>query len=170
MRYKLSEILSAALAYYEISSEEWESIKSRRLGKSVIIKQTVSLIAFESGYTHKEIGQFLGKSRCDIIHHVNVFKEQCDIYQEYREAVDNIISSLNMNQPHQVSHYEYGWLARSATGLLTLSPVKPEKMAGFWIAEGTKPFSSQQSFPQITYASGPVQVKIRTTIEGNEKM
>lgn len=170
MKYKLNEILSAALTYYKFSREEWETLKNRRLRKIVNIKQIVSLIAFESGYTHQEIGQFLGRGRCDIIHLVNVFKEQCDIYSEYREAVDSIISSLDKNQPYQVSHYQYGWLARNATGLLTLSPVKPEKMAGFWIAEGTKPFSSQQSFPQITYDSGPVQVKIRTTIEGNEKM
>lgn len=62
-----------------------------------------------------------------------------------------------------------GWLARSTTGLLTISPGVPDDFGGYWIAEGSHPFPQDQ-FPQITYGAGPVKVTIKVTIDENEKM
>lgn len=69
------------------------------------------------------------------------------------------------------SHTTRAWLARTRTGLLIISPNKFTDYAGWWMAEDTKPFYPQDSFPQVTYDSGPVRVKVKVTIdEDNEEM
>lgn len=166
MRPSLEKILSVALKVFMMSEMDWEILKYTRAQSAVQIVQAVSLIAYENGYRVKTIGKFLERDRTTVLYSISKIKEQCSIYRDCCEAIQQIREILNYEHFHSFT----GYLARNKTGLLTISPTPPERMAGFWIAEGTKPYNSQGSFPQITWECEPVKVKIKVTIESNEKM
>lgn len=169
-RHSLEKILECTLHYCNITRAEWEDLSHRRLGCIVFAKQLVSHIAFNEGYECKEIARFFGNHRTTTIHHIKTLRDEIIIYPHIQKLVDSIIDKLGpLPQEPQKQMVTYGWLARSTTGLLTLSQHVPEKLGGYWIAEGSKPFPSDQ-FPQITYETGPVKVEIKVTLEENEKM
>jgi hypothetical protein len=64
----------------------------------------------------------------------------------------------------------YGYIARTSSGFLIISPTIPNEVGGYWIAEGVRPYYPQSAFPQITKETGPVKVKIKVTIEEHEEM
>lgn len=168
-RHSLEKILECTLRCCNITKEEWNEYGHRRIGRLVRVKQLLSLIAFDEGYEYREIARFLGHHRTTVIHHVKTINSEIRIYPCIQNLVDMIRSMLGPLPDYQEQMITYGWLARSSTGLLTFSPHLPEKLGGFWIAEGTKPFPRDQ-FPQVTYEKGPVKVKIKVTIEEDEKV
>lgn len=166
MRPSLANILDATLETLAIERWEWDMNHKSRQSAMVKAKELFCLLAFDEGYLHKEIGQFIGQHRTTAIHHINMFRAHCDIYPKCYELIERARSLIVRNNGEvQRSSYSSGWLARSHTGLLTISPNKPERMAGYWMAEGTKPFVPQTAFPQITYESGPAKVTIKVTID-----
>ena len=84
------------------------------------------------------------------------------------EQHDGIKKSAKRKKQKSVT--THAWLARTRTGLLLISPNQFTDFAGWWMAEDTKPFYPQNSFPQITYDLGPVKVKVKVIIEDNEKV
>ena len=169
MRYSLEQILEATLCCCNVSEEEWRLKKHKRDGYLVRVKEIVSLIACQQGYSCNEIGCFLHQNRTTIIYHIKTLKEHIAIYPSIQGLIDAVFEKLGPLPEYQKQMTTYCWLARSSSGLLTISPDIPEKLGGFWIAEGSKPFPQDQ-FPQVTYEKGPVKVKIKVTIEENEKM
>lgn len=149
-----------------MSEMDWEILKYTRDQRAIQVVQAVSLLAYENGYKVKTIGKFLVRDHSTVLYSISKIKDQCKIYQDCRDAINQIRDILNYEHFHSFT----GYLARSVTGLLTISPTLPERVGGFWIAEGTKPYNSQGSFPQITWESGPVKVKIKVTIECDEKV
>ena len=168
-RHSLDHILECTLRCCNITREEWQKQMHGRKGYIARAKQLLSYIALNEGYDHNDIAQFLEQHRTSVIHNAKVLWEQMSFYPPLQDLVDRIVHMLGpLPQEYQKQMITYGWLARSSTGLLTFSPHAPEKLGGYWMAEGSKPFPSDQ-FPQITYETGPVKVKIKVTLE-NETM
>lgn len=169
-RHSLEKILECTLHCCNITREEWVELMYRRMMFIVRAKQLVSLIAFNEGYEYKEIARFLGHHRTTAIHHVKTLRDEIIIYPTIQGLVDRIVYMLGpLPQDHQKQMITYGYLARSNTGLLTFSQHVPERLGGYWMAEGSKSFPSDQ-FPQVTYETGPVKVKIKVTLEEDEKV
>ena len=169
-RHSLENILKCTLRCCNVSREEWLELMARRIGYVVRVKQLFSFIAFNEGYLCKEIAPFIGQHRTTVIHHINTTRDEVMIYPAIKDQVDKITQMLDLPpKDHQKRMVTSGWLARSSTGLLTISPHIPERMGGYWVAEGSKPFPSDQS-PQVTYETGPFKVKINITIEDYEEM
>ena len=141
-----------------------------RKGYIARAKQLLSYIALNEGYEHNDIAQFLEQHRTSVIHNAKVLREEISFYPPLQDLVDKIVHMLGP-LPHepQKQMITYGYLARSSTGLLTFSQHIPERLGGYWMSEGSKPFPKDQ-FPQVTYETGPVKVKIKVTIEDYETM
>lgn len=170
MKTELHRILDAVLKVLKVSREVWENPSSRLPRRFTNVKQFFSHVASEKGYSTQEIASALGINRTTAHHHVKQMKLYCNVYDNYQSTVDDIMNILDKAGPYQNIHVGYGYLARSKSGMLTISPTIPEKVGPFWISEGSRPFSPQESFPQITFDSGPMKVKIKVTLEENEKM
>lgn len=165
MQPPLKLILDTTLSQLGISDEEWDALNPYRVAKTVKIKQIVSLVANKRGYTHQEISEFLRLSRSNVTHHINAYKDLCSIYPDVRDELENIEDALDSGAETMLRYSGEAWLARSMNGLLTISSSEPEKVNGYWLAMGTRPFHSQSSFPQVTYESGPMKVKFKVTID-----
>lgn len=165
MRTQLSDILDVTLDILRISHSEWDKGRKSRVRKMVLVKQIVSLIGKEAGYTPTEIASFLGIERTTVIHHQATLAGWCQYSKEQEMTVREIRYCLNHDQRSRTSEVVYAWLSRSLSGLLLVSPSKPELFRGYWFAEGSKPFYPQDSFPQVTYESGPQKVRIKITLE-----
>lgn len=74
MRYDLNTILEAALYWHHIDPREWKTMPATRKVTKVRIKQVVSFLAQEFGYSHKEIAAFLGLHRTTVICHIKKLK------------------------------------------------------------------------------------------------
>lgn len=170
MKHALTDILDATLTYYRVSHEEWSHMSPYRVGKVVLIKQVVSFLATECGYHPTETGKILCISRSTVIHHNKTFSDMVKLYDEHKLAADTIRAFLDSGQIGNNSQVCYGYLARGKNGLLTISTSLPEEHRGFWLAMGTKPFYPQNAFPQVTYETGPIKVRVKITIEDYEKM
>lgn len=170
MRPLLSDILQATLNRLRIPYDEWETMNSFRVSRTIKVKQLLSLIAHEQGYKHIEIAEFLRTHRTTVIYHIKSAEDLCSVYEKYRDDADAIREICNSDRQYQLSHVSQAWIARTRTGLLIISPNKFTDYAGWWMAEDAKPFYPQDSFPQVTYDSGPVKVNIKVTINNNEKM
>lgn len=170
MRPNLTDILKAVLNQECMPYSVWESMNSYRVASIVKVKQTTALIAHRYGYKHIEIAQFLKMHRTTVIYYIKTIEDLCSVYEAEKDSIDKICELLASDQPMQFIDISQGWLARSVTGLLTISPHKPNEFGGYWMAEGSKVYSPQDSFPQVTYGSGPVKVNIKVTIDNDEKM
>lgn len=166
-RHSLEQILECTLHCCNITREEWQELGSGRKGTIARVKQLVSFIASNEGYRSSEIAEFFGLHRTTAIHNIKILREQIAFYRPLQGLVDRIVEKLGPLPGYQKQMVRYGWLARSATGLLTISPQKPERLGGYWMADGAKPCPADQ-FPQVTYETGPVKVKIKVTIEDHE--
>lgn len=170
MRPNLTDILKAVLNQECMPYSVWESMNSYRVASIVKVKQTTALIAHRYGYKHIEIAQFLKMHRTTVIYYIKTIEDLCSVYEAEKDSIDKICELLASDQPMQFIDISQGWLARSVTGLLTISPHKPNEFGGYWMAEGSKVYSPQDSFPQVTYGSGPVKVNIKVTIDNDDKM
>ena len=170
MRPNLADILKAVLNQECMPYSVWESMSSYRVANIVRVKQMTSFIAHKYGYKHIEIAHFLKMHRTTVIYYIKTIEDLCSVYEAERDSVNKICEYLASDQAIQFSDISSAWLARSVTGLLTISPHKPNEFGGYWMAEGSKVYSPQESFPQVTYGSGPVKVKIKVTIDNDEKM
>ena len=162
----LKKILQAALTAFKMSEEDWELLRFTRTASAVQIVQAVSLVAFDKGYRPKTIGNFLGRDRATISYGIDKMREECKIYKDLRNVMQSITDSLAYEHRHTFNAY----LARSYSGMLTISPTPPEKVAGYWMSEGSRPYHNQACFPQIQWESEPVKVRITIEIEDDEKM
>ena len=161
MRPKLIDILDKTLSHYGICWGQWELIKNTRNKQSVLVKQSVCLVGFLCGYRHSEIAKFLSLGRSNVIHHISVLGEYYELYEDCKNDIDSIMNSLES----QNTFICRGWLARSHTGLLTISPEVPEKCCGYWLCSGSKALPNPEAFPKITYETGPKKVRITITLE-----
>lgn len=168
MKYSLEDILSATLETLEISPSFWEAMRKYRVADTIKVKRFVSAIAHRFGYKHIEIAHFLHNNRTTIIHHIKTFNDQAVLYEELRTAMQSIVVRLAKRKPMCSGHVSHAWMARTKSGVLVISPVKPERVGAWWIAEGSRLFNPQDAFPQITYESEPMKVRIEITIESNE--
>lgn len=169
-RHSLDHILECTLRCCNITREEWQKLMHGRKGYIARAKQLLSYIALNEGYEHNDIAEFLEQHRTSVIHNAKVLREEISFYPPLQDLVDKIVHMLGP-LPHepQKQMITYGYLARSSTGLLTFSQHIPERLGGYWMSEGSKPFPKDQ-FPQVTYETGPVKVKIKVTIEDYETM
>lgn len=169
-RHSLDHILECTLRCCNITREEWQKLMHGRKGYIARAKQLLSYIALNEGYEHNDIAQFLEQHRTSVIYNAKVLREEISFYPPLQDLVDKIVHMLGP-LPHepQKQMITYGYLARSSTGLLTFSQHIPERLGGYWMSEGSKPFPKDQ-FPQVTYETGPVKVKIKVTIEDYETM
>ena len=171
MRPSLDDIMNTTLSVLNIETSEWEAYRKSRQSFIVRAKELFCLLSFEEGYTHQEIATAIGLHRSTVIHHINAFKAHCDLYPSCYRLIERSQKLLEPSRKNRQKHsYSSGWLARSASGLLTISPVRPERFAGYWVAEGSRPFDPQGAFPQVTYETGPIRVLIKVTMEEDEKM
>lgn len=168
MKPSLRDILHSALEVTKINKEDWELFKYCRLQQVIHTKRLVALIASEYGYNHKEIASILGIDRSTVHHHIKIVKDLYSLYEDAKEMVDITHQSIEKKMGKESVRELDAWLSRSKNGILIISPSQPEKMGSFWVAEGSKPFR-QEAFPQVTYDSGPIKVKVRISID-YEKM
>lgn len=169
MKPKLAEILEVVLATLGVDYVDWENYSRSRQQWIVRIKELYCLLAHEQGYSHEQIGRYIHCHRTSVIHHIKSLSDHCSVYPKCNELIEQARVSLKPYiQKDQLEDVSYSYLARSYSGLLTISPAIPERMGGYWIAEGAKPYCNQSSFPQITWESDPVKVKIRVTIVDHE--
>lgn len=166
MRPNLETILKATLKACGMSHKDYEILKYTKTHSVSRVNQFISLIAYEYGYSILNIAAYLGREKSTIRHHINQARGFCDIYADIRELVQNIKKNLS----YEHTHICYGYIARSYSGLLVISPKLPERCGGYWIGEGTKPYVNQRAFPQVNWSSEPVKVKIKVTIEEDETM
>jgi hypothetical protein len=117
------------------------------------------------GYSLVEVGEFFGKHHATIISYIKTLKDQIDVYPEIQNLVDSVVARLDPLPQEELTMH--GWLARSYTGLLTISLSRPEMVGGYRIAEKSKSLPTDQ-FPQITFESGPTKVKIKITLDKEE--
>ena len=163
MRHDLQHILDTTLERCNVSQTEWEENRKSRQGYIVRVRQITALIACEmEGYSLVEVGWFFGKHHATIISYIKSLKDQIDVYPGIQNLVDSVVARLGPLPQEDLTLH--GWLARSNTGLLTISPSRPEKVGGFWIAEKNKTLPTDQ-FPQITFESGPAKIRIKITLE-----
>lgn len=163
MRHDLQHILDTTLKLCNVSQTEWEDNRKSRQGYIVRVRQITALIACEmEGYSLVEVGEFFGKHHATIISYIKTLKDQIDVYPGIQNLVDSVVARLDPLPQEELTMH--GWLARSYTGLLTISLSRPEKVGGFWIAEKNESLPADQ-FPQITFESGPAKIKIKITLE-----
>ena len=129
-----------------------------------MVVQMTSFVARRYGYKILQIAAFLGREKSTIHGAINQAKDLSDIYPEIRDSIIKIVEEIAYDHTHTC----HGYIARSSTGLLVISSKKPERCAGYWVAEGSKPYINQKAFPQINWSSEPVKVKIKITIEDEE--
>lgn len=170
MKPQLSDILNATLLQLRIPYDEWETMYSYRIARTIKVKQILSLVAYEYGYKHIEIAEFLHTHRTTVIYHIKTAVDMYTVYDNYRNEVDAVRAICSSDKLYQLSHVSHAWIARTRTGLLIISPNKFEDYSGWWMANDTRTYHPQDSFPQVTYESGPVRVKVKVTIEDNEEM
>lgn len=171
MKPKLSEILNVALVTLGVDYVDWENYSRSRQQWVVGIKKLYSLLAYEQGYSHEEIGKYIHHHRTTIINSIKTFKDHCSIYPKCNELVEAARVSLkSLIRGEQLADVSSGYLARTSTGFLIIAPTIPNEVGGYWIAEGARPYYPQSAFPQITKETGPVKVKIKVTIEDHEEM
>ena len=166
MKPSLEKILKAAEKTYNVSHYDWELLKLTKAYTAIQIVQAVCLIGTENGYHPKKIAKFLERDRTAVLYHVKKTKELCEVYRDVRESIDKIRRMLSFDYSHTMT----GYLARSESGMLTISPVMPTRRAGYWLAEGSKPYPSQSSFPQVTYETEPMAVTITVKFKEDETM
>lgn len=163
MKHSLEKILLSTLQGCDINKEYWEANRQKRLAPVVKVRRIVSLIAIEQGYSCSKVAKFLHQDRTSILYHAKTLREYMKTYSDYQDLVNKIMVLLGPTPDCQELDMTVGWIARSKSGLLTISPTLPDKMGGYWIAEGTRPYYPQNSFPQIQYDSSPVKVRITVT-------
>lgn len=166
MKPSIEEIFEVTLQVLQISKEKWERIRHTRQWDAVQLVQAASFVSMENGYSIKDIAEFFDRQYATILYDVTRMKELCFLYKDSVDIIDKIYNKLNYRHCHTYNAY----LARSCSGLLTMSPTVPERMGGYWVAVGAKPYIDQESFPQITWESGPAKVKITVTLDNDEKM
>ena len=168
--HSLNDILVAALRCCNVSKEEWESRKNTRKGTIVRVKQLVSHIATEEGHQARKIAEFLNQDRTTVISQRKALHDSMSVYPCVCRLVEQVIEGLSTIKEVQTHAETEAYIARSRNGLLTISRSHPENCNGFWIAEGTRPFHPQSSFPQVTHDRGPVKVKVHITLNEHETM
>ena len=166
MKPSLEKILKQILSAFHMPEDDWEILKCTRVASVIQIVQAFSLVAHGFGYRHLTIGKFLGRDRTTIIYSIDKAKDLSSVYKDYFEKIQNIKESLQYDWSHSCT----GYLARSSRGVLTISPTMPTRMSGYWVAEGSKAYHNQLSFPQIKWENDPVKVIIKVTIDHNEKV
>ena len=129
-----------------------------------MVVQMVSLVAHDFGYKTLQIAAFLGREKSTIRYAIRQAKDLSDVYPDIKETINGIIEKL----AYEYTHTSCGYIARSQSGLLTLSNKLPERSGRYWVAEGMKPYVNQRAFPQITWKDEPIKVKIKITIEDEE--
>lgn len=171
MKPELTEILNAARAVLGVEQSEWDLNKNSRQSAIIKTKQLFCLLAFEFGYDHSEIGSVVNQHRTTVIHHINAFKDHCDIYPKCNELVEEAKALLQsiVDTPYSSVLLD-AYISRCRSGMLILSTAKPHDMCGYWIAEDAKPFYPQDAFPKVTYETGPVKCKIKVTLDKNEEV
>ena len=168
-RPKLSEILDITLATLGVDIGDWEIHSRSRQQWIVKVKEVYCLLAYEYGYSHTQIGNYIKCHRTTVIHYIKALRGQCRIYQKWSNLVEKARTSLKpFVKKGQLEDVSHGYLARSSTGMLIISPIIPSEFCGYWIAEGSRPYATQSAFPQITKETGPVKVKIKVIIEDHE--
>lgn len=170
MKHNLNDILDTALRCCNVSKEEWESQKNTRKSNIVRVKQLVSHIATEEGHRARKIAEILFQNRVTVISQRKSLHDEMSVYPCVCRLVEQVIEELSTIKGIQTHAETEAYLARSRNGLLTISRSYPENYGGYWLAEGTKPFHPQSSFPQVTYDKSPVKVKVLITINEHETM
>lgn len=132
-------------------------MKHRRIMHIARAKQLFSFIAYNNGYESKEIAKFLGQHRTTPLHNIKTLGEQIAYYSDLQDLADKIVEKLDTLSGNHNQIVTYGWIRRSDTGLLAISVdlgnVIPNEL-----------------FPKLTYETGPVKVKIKVTLDENEKV
>ena len=164
MKPSLETILRAVLKAQKMPYSDWEILKYTRTHNVAMVVQLVSIIANKFGYRSLQTAAFLGRSDSAIRNAIKHAKDLADVYPDIKATIEGISERL----AYEYSHTCYGFIARSKSGLLTLSYRMPERSGHYWIAEGMKPYVNQRAFPQITWKDEPIKVKIKITIEDEE--
>lgn len=167
----LAEILNVVLAVLNIDEQQWEACRKTRQLTAIQVREFYSLLAYEHGYSPEKIGRFIGLHRTSVMARIKTIKGYCSVYPKQNELLDKARVRLQEYvRKEQVEDLSISFLSRSSTGLLTISPIMPSRVCGYWIAEGSRPYYPQTAFPQITWDSDPKVVKIKVTIEDHEEM
>lgn len=95
MRPSLKQIFDEVLRASGMSEEYYNENKKSRLQKIITIRQIVSLIGQDYGYSQQRIGDFLGLDHSTIYHNKMMAKQYCECEKEYLEMVVKVMSELN---------------------------------------------------------------------------
>lgn len=95
MRPSLKQIFDEVLRANGMSEEYYNENKKSRLQKIITIRQIVSLIGQDYGYSQQRIGDFLGLDHSSIYHNKMMAKQYCECEKEYAEMVVNVMCELN---------------------------------------------------------------------------
>lgn len=168
MKPNLDDILNAALKTLNIEYVEWENLRHSRMRYIIRAKELFCLLAAEEGYSYSAIGKYLKANHTSARHHVNKFKAHCEIYPDCHSLVKRARSLIP--RPCPAEHVTHAYLARCKSGNLVISTSKLIDAAGYWIAEGARPYYPNTAFPQITYESSPARVSVIVKINEDEKV
>lgn len=95
MRPSLKQIFDEVLRANGMSEEYYNENKKSRLQKIITIRQIVSLVGQDYGYSQQRIGDFLGLDHSSIYHNKMMAKQYCECEKEYAEMVAKVTSELN---------------------------------------------------------------------------
>lgn len=95
MKPSLQQILDETLGANKMSQEYYATHKKSRLQNIITIRQVVSLIGQDYGYTLHQIGDFLGIDHSSVHHNKVMAKRYCEYEREYLAMVTKVKSELN---------------------------------------------------------------------------
>lgn len=95
MKPSLKQIFDEVLRVNGMSDEYYNENKRSRLQKIITIRQVVSLVGQDYGYSQSQIGDFLGIDHSTVYHNKMMARRYCECEKEYFEMVKKIMSELN---------------------------------------------------------------------------
>ena len=95
MMPSLKQIFDEVLCANGMSEEYYNENKKSRLQKIIAIRQVVSLVGQDYGYSQQRIGDFLGIDHSTVYHNKKMAIQYCECEEEYAEMVLKVMSELN---------------------------------------------------------------------------
>lgn len=121
MKPSLKQIFDEVLRANGMSEEYYNENKKSRLQKVITIRQVVSLVGQDYGYSQQNIGDFLGIDHSTVYHNKMMARQYCECEKEYLEMVTKVMSELNrpisdcrcydcdVFKNHQGGHFLFGF-------------------------------------------------------------
>lgn len=155
-------ILKTTLDAVGYDKSEWESNRSKRTPEPTMVKQMVSYIACDEGYSLTQVGNFLGVNHATVYHHKVQAKGLAEYEKDYAQKIQIIREALEGEKAILREVRLKGWVTRDEDGELTLFSAKPSRVKdtlSFWCGDDPRNLNPEL-YPQITWVSDPLECEV----------